>query len=162
MPSIYISMYGVRSSLGIVASFFQHITAGTRRFATEAKRFLKIPVLPFRRVSDPYTWRVHHRFRQADFRRHGTPPCGSPQLVGESAAGAAMMCHCASDVPEGCTASTPYQAFPFIVVSRAQAVRAVVISRAPAVKSFILCGQRSRGWEKAAEAALPGAPGRTV
>ena len=45
-------MYGVRSSVGIVASFFQQ-HGWNQDYAAEAKKFLKIPVITVGRVSEP-------------------------------------------------------------------------------------------------------------
>lgn len=103
-------MYGVRSSVGIVASFFQQ-HGWNQDFAAEAKSFLKIPIITVGRISEPGLAEDIIDSGKADFLAMGRASLADPYWPNKAKAG------CNNDIRQcigclqGCTAST-YQGVP--------------------------------------------------
>lgn len=79
-------MYGVRSSRGIVASFFQQ-HGWNQDFAAEAKTFLKIPVVTVGRISEPGLAEDIIVSGKADFLAMGRASLADPAWPNKAKAG---------------------------------------------------------------------------
>jgi NADPH-dependent 2,4-dienoyl-CoA reductase/sulfur reductase-like enzyme len=104
------SMYGVRSSVGVVASFFQH-HGWTMELAAQAKTFLKIPVITVGRVSEPAMAEDIIVSGKADFIAMGRASLADPHWPNKAKAGTYNDIRQCIGCLQGCTAST-YQGVP--------------------------------------------------
>lgn len=103
-------MYGVRSSVGIAASFFQQ-HGWNMDLAAEAKTFLNIPVITVGRISEPGMAEDIIVSGKADFIAMGRASLADPHWPNKAKAGANNdIRHCIGCL-QGCTAST-YQGVP--------------------------------------------------
>ena len=149
-------MYGVRSSLGIVASFFQH-HGWNADFAAEAKRFLKIPVITVGRVSDPCMAEDIIVSGKADFVAMGRASLADPHWPEKAASGRCNDIRQCIGCLQGCTAST-YQGVPIYCMVNPELGHEYELdySKAPAVKKLYIVGAGIAGMEAARGAALRG------
>lgn len=103
-------MYGTVSSLGIVASHYQH-HGWTQDYAAEAKKLVHIPIITVGRISDPYMAEDIIAAGKADFVALGRESLTDPHWPNKAKAGQFQeIRHCIGCL-QGCTAST-YQGVP--------------------------------------------------
>lgn len=149
-------MYGVRSSLGIVASFFQH-HGWNMNFAAEAKTFLHIPVITVGRISDPCMAEDIIASGKADFIAMGRASLADPHWPEKAKKG------CNNDIRQcigclqGCTAST-YQGVPIYCLVNPELGHEYELdyTKAAAVKKVFVVGAGIAGMEAARGAAIRG------
>ena len=103
-------MYGVVSSLGTVASHYQH-HGWVMDFAEEVKKFLKIPVITVGRITEPYMAEDILASGKADFIGMARESLSDPHWPEKARQGRCNdIRHCVGCL-QGCTAST-YQGVP--------------------------------------------------
>lgn len=149
-------MYGVRSSVGIAASFFQQ-HGWNMDFATEAKTFLKIPVITVGRISEPAMAEDIIRSGKADFIAMGRASLADPHWPNKARAGANNdIRHCIGCL-QGCTAST-YQGVPIYCLVNPELGHEYEYDYSKAKKSKLvyIAGAGIAGMEAARAAAIKG------
>lgn len=149
-------MYGVRSSVGIAASFFQQ-HGWNMDFATEAKTFLKIPVITVGRISEPAMAEDIIRSGKADFIAMGRASLADPHWPNKARAGANNdIRHCIGCL-QGCTAST-YQGVPIYCLVNPELGHEYEYdySKAKQSKLVYIAGAGIAGMEAARAAAIKG------
>lgn len=149
-------MYGVRSSLGIVASFFQH-HGWNVHFAAEAKTFLTIPVITVGRIAEPQMAEEIIVSGRADFIAMGRESLTDPHWPNKAKAGQHdAIRHCIGCL-QGCTAST-YQGRPLYCLVNPELGHEFEYDYTPAKKSktVYIAGAGVAGMEAARGAALKG------
>lgn len=105
-----IGMYGVFSSVGIVASHFQH-HGWTQDFAAEAKKLVNIPIITVGRIAEPRMAEDILGSGKADFIAMGRESLTDPHWPNKAKEGQYNdIRHCIGCL-QGCTAST-YQGVP--------------------------------------------------
>lgn len=105
-----IGMYGVFSSVGIVASHFQH-HGWTQDFAAEAKKLVNIPIITVGRIAEPRMAEDILESGKADFIAMGRESLTDPHWPNKAKEGRYNdIRHCIGCL-QGCTAST-YQGVP--------------------------------------------------
>lgn len=103
-------MYGVFSSVGIVASHFQH-HGWTQDFAAEAKKLVNIPIITVGRIAEPRMAEDIVESGKADFIAMGRESLTDPHWPNKAKEGRYNdIRHCIGCL-QGCTAST-YQGVP--------------------------------------------------
>ena len=103
-------MYGVFSSVGIVASHFQH-HGWTQDFAAEAKKLVNIPIITVGRIAEPRMAEDILESGKADFIAMGRESLTDPHWPNKAKEGRYNdIRHCIGCL-QGCTAST-YQGVP--------------------------------------------------
>ncbi len=149
-------MYGVRSSLGVVASFFQH-HGWTMEFAAEAKKFLKIPVITVGRIAEPAMAEDIIASGKADFVALGRESLTDPHWPEKAKEGRCNdIRHCIGCL-QGCTAST-YQGVPLYCLVNPELGHEYETdySKAPVSKKVYIAGGGVAGMEAARAAAIKG------
>lgn len=149
-------MYGVRSSLGIVASFFQQ-HGWNMDLAAEAKTFLKVPVITVGRVSEPAMAEDIIRSGKADFIAMGRASLADPHWPNKARTGANNdIRHCIGCL-QGCTAST-YQGVPIYCLVNPELGHEFEYDYAPAQthRKVYIAGAGIAGMEAARAAAIKG------
>lgn len=149
-------MYGVRSSLGIVASFFQQ-HGWNMDLAAEAKTFLKVPVITVGRVSEPAMAEDIIRSGKADFIAMGRASLADPHWPNKARAGANNdIRHCIGCL-QGCTAST-YQGVPIYCLVNPELGHEAEYDYKPAATTHTvyIAGAGIAGMEAARAAAIKG------
>jgi 2,4-dienoyl-CoA reductase-like NADH-dependent reductase (Old Yellow Enzyme family)/thioredoxin reductase len=149
-------MYGVRSSVGIAASFFQQ-HGWNMDFAAEAKTFLNIPVITVGRISEPAMAEDIIRSGKADFIAMGRASLADPHWPNKARAGANNdIRHCIGCL-QGCTAST-YQGVPIYCLVNPELGHEYKYdySKAKQSKVVYIAGAGIAGMEAARAAAIKG------
>lgn len=149
-------MYGVRSSLGIVASFFQH-HGWNVHFAEQAKKFLTIPLITVGRIADPQMAEDIIVSGHADFVAMGRESLTDPHWPNKARAGNNdEIRHCIGCL-QGCTAST-YQGVPIYCLVNPELGHEFEFDYTPAEKSktIYIAGAGVAGMEAARAAAIKG------
>lgn len=149
-------MYGVFSSMGIVASHFQH-HGWTQDFAAEAKKFLHIPVVTVGRVAEPYMAEDILASGKADFVAMGRESLTDPHWPNKAKNGCLNdIRHCIGCL-QGCTAST-YQGVPLYCVINPELGHEFEYdySRVAEPKTVYVAGAGVAGMEAARAAAIKG------
>lgn len=149
-------MYGVVSSLGIVASHYQH-HGWNMDFAAEAKKFLKIPVVTVGRIAEPCMAEDIIASGKADFVAMGRESLTDPHWPEKAKAGRYNdIRHCIGCL-QGCTAST-YQGVPLYCVINPELGHEYEYdySKAPVSKTIYVAGAGIAGMEAARAAAIKG------
>lgn len=149
-------MYGVRSSIGIVASFFQQ-HGWNMDFAKEAKEIVKIPVITVGRISEPAMAEDIIASGKADFIAMGRASLTDPHWPNKAKAG------CNNDIRQcigclqGCTAST-YQGRPLYCLVNPELGHEFEYnySKAAITKKVYVAGAGIAGMEAARAAAIKG------
>lgn len=149
-------MYGVLSSLGIVASHYQH-HGWVQDYAEEAKKFLKIPVITVGRITEPYMAEDILASGKADFIAMGRESLTDPHWPEKAREGRYNdIRHCVGCL-QGCTAST-YQGVPLNCMVNPELGHEFEYdySPAPVSKKVIIAGAGVAGMEAARAAAIKG------
>lgn len=149
-------MYGVVSSLGIVASHYKH-HGWNQDFAAEAKQFLKIPVVTVGRVAEPCMAEDIIASGKADFVAMGRESLTDPHWPEKARAGRYNdIRHCIGCL-QGCTAST-YQGVPLYCVINPELGHEFEYdySRVAQPKTVYVAGAGIAGMEAARAAAIKG------
>lgn len=149
-------MYGVRSSLGIVASFFQQ-HGWNMDFAEEAKKLVSIPIITVGRISEPAMAEDIISSGKADFVAMGRASLADPHWPNKAKAG------CNNDIRQcigclqGCTAST-YQGVPIYCLVNPELGHEYEYdySKAQNSKNIFIAGAGVAGMEAARAAAIKG------
>jgi len=149
-------MYGVRSSLGIVASFFQQ-HGWNQDFAAEAKQFLHIPVITVGRISEPGMAEDIIRSGKADFVAMGRASLADPHWPEKAKAGRNCDIRQCIGCLQGCTAST-YQGVPIYCLVNPELGHEFEYdySKAAVSKTIYIAGAGVAGMEAARAAAIKG------
>ncbi|MFE8161895.1 oxidoreductase [Brenneria goodwinii] len=149
-------MYGIRSSIGIVASFFQQ-HGWNMDLAAEAKSFLKIPVITVGRISEPAMAEDIIASGKADFVAMGRASLADPYWPNKAKAAADNdIRHCIGCL-QGCTAST-YQGVPIYCLVNPELGHEFEYdySTAKERKTIYVAGAGIAGMEAARAAAIKG------
>lgn len=149
-------MYGVRSSLGIVASFFQQ-HGWNMDFAEEAKSIVKIPVITVGRIAEPAMAEDIIASGKADFVAMGRESLTDPHWPNKAKAGCNNdIRHCIGCL-QGCTAST-YQGVPLYCLVNPELGHEYEYdySKAEVSKKVYIAGAGVAGMEAARAAAIKG------
>lgn len=149
-------MYGVRSSLGIVASFFQQ-HGWNMDFAEEAKKIVKIPVITVGRIAEPAMAEDIIVSGKADFIAMGRESLTDPHWPNKAKAGCYNdIRHCIGCL-QGCTAST-YQGVPLYCLVNPELGHEYEYdySKADVCKKVYVAGAGVAGMEAARAAAIKG------
>lgn len=149
-------MYGVISSLGIVASHYQH-HGWNQDFAAEAKKLLHIPVVTVGRISEPFMAEDIIASGKADFVAMGRESLTDPHWPEKAKAGKYNeIRHCIGCL-QGCTAST-YQGVPLHCVINPELGHEFEYDYAKAEnpKIVYIAGAGIAGMEAARAAAIKG------
>lgn len=149
-------MYGIRSSIGIVASFFQQ-HGWNMDLAAEAKSFLKIPVITVGRISEPAMAEDIIASGKADFVAMGRASLADPYWPNKAKAAADNdIRHCIGCL-QGCTAST-YQGVPIYCLVNPELGHEFEYdySKARESKTIYVAGAGIAGMEAARAAAIKG------
>ncbi|MCG8175044.1 FAD-dependent oxidoreductase [Brenneria goodwinii] len=149
-------MYGIRSSIGIVASFFQQ-HGWNMDLAAEAKSFLKIPVITVGRISEPAMAEDIIASGKADFVAMGRASLADPYWPNKAKAAADNdIRHCIGCL-QGCTAST-YQGVPIYCLVNPELGHEFEYdySKAKESKTIYVAGAGIAGMEAARAAAIKG------
>lgn len=149
-------MYGVRSSVGIVASFFQQ-HGWNMDFAEEAKKLVKIPIITVGRISEPAMAEDIIASGRADFVAMGRASLTDPHWPNKAKAG------CNNDIRQcigclqGCTAST-YQGVPLYCLVNPELGHEYEYdyTKAANSKKIYVAGAGIAGMEAARAAAMKG------
>ncbi len=149
-------MYGVRSSLGIVASFFQH-HGWNMDFAAEAKSFLHIPVITVGRISEPCMAEDIIASGKADFVAMGRASLADPHWPEKARNGQYNDIRQCIGCLQGCTAST-YQGVPLYCMVNPELGHEFEYdySEAKTSKRVYIAGAGIAGMEAARAAAIKG------
>jgi len=149
-------MYGVRSSLGIVASFFQQ-HGWNQDFAAEAKQFLHIPVITVGRISEPAMAEDIIRSNKADFVAMGRASLADPHWPEKAKSGRNCDIRQCIGCLQGCTAST-YQGVPIYCLVNPELGHEYEYdySKADISKTIYIAGAGIAGMEAARAAAIKG------
>lgn len=150
------SMYGTRSSHGIVASFFQN-HGFTAHLAAEAKKLVKIPIVTVGRIQDPWMADEIIRTGMADFVAMGRTSLTDPHYPNKAKAGDFNdIRHCVGCL-QGCTAST-YQGVPLYCLVNPELGHEFEYDYTPALqpKKIFVAGGGVGGMEAARAAAIKG------
>ncbi|MCD8098360.1 MAG: NAD(P)/FAD-dependent oxidoreductase [Lachnospiraceae bacterium] len=149
-------MYGVVSSLGIVASHYQH-HGWNQDFAAEAKKFLDIPVVTVGRISEPFMAEDIIASGKADFIAMGRESLTDPHWPEKAREGRHNdIRHCIGCL-QGCTAST-YQGVPLYCAVNPELGHEFEYDYSPAAqpKLVYIAGAGVAGMEAARAAAIKG------
>lgn len=149
-------MYGVRSSLGIVASFFQQ-HGWNMDFAEEAKKIVNIPVITVGRIAEPAMAEDIIASGKADFVAMGRESLTDPHWPNKAKAGCNNdIRHCIGCL-QGCTAST-YQGVPLYCLVNPELGHEYEYdySKAEVSKKVYIAGAGVAGMEAARAAAIKG------
>ena len=149
-------MYGVRSSLGIVASFFQQ-HGWNMDFAEEAKKIVKIPVITVGRIAEPAMAEDIIASGKADFVAMGRESLTDPHWPNKAKAGCYNdIRHCIGCL-QGCTAST-YQGVPLYCLVNPELGHEYEYdySKAEVSKKVYIAGAGVAGMEASRAAAIKG------
>lgn len=150
------SMYGTRSSQGIVQSFFQNHGTGVK-FAEEAKTIIKIPVITIGRISDPYMVEDIISNGKADAVAMGRASLCDPHWPEKARKGDFNDIRQCIGCLQGCTAST-YQGVPLYCLVNPELGHEFETdySKSPTSKKIIVAGGGVGGMEAARAAAIKG------
>ena len=149
-------MYGVFSSVGIVASHYQH-HGWTQDFAAEAKKILHIPVVTVGRVAEPCMAEDIIASGKADFVAMGRESLTDPHWPEKAREGRLNdIRHCIGCL-QGCTAST-YQGVPLYCVINPELGHEFEYdySKVAQPKTIYVAGAGIAGMEAARAAAIKG------
>lgn len=149
-------MYGVRSSVGIVASFFQQ-HGWNMDFAEEAKKIVNIPVITVGRIAEPAMAEDIIASGKADFVAMGRESLTDPHWPNKAKAGCNNdIRHCIGCL-QGCTAST-YQGVPLYCLVNPELGHEYEYdySKAEVSKKVYIAGAGVAGMEAARAAAIKG------
>lgn len=149
-------MYGVRSSVGIVASFFQQ-HGWNMDFAEEAKKIVNIPVITVGRVAEPAMAEDIIASGKADFVAMGRESLTDPHWPNKAKAGCNNdIRHCIGCL-QGCTAST-YQGVPLYCLVNPELGHEYEYdySKVENAKKVYVAGAGVAGMEAARAAAIKG------
>ena len=149
-------MYGVRSSLGIVASFFQQ-HGWNMDFAEEAKKIVNIPVITVGRIAEPAMAEDIIASGKADFVAMGRESLTDPHWPNKAKTGCNNdIRHCIGCL-QGCTAST-YQGVPIYCLVNPELGHEYEYdySKAEVSKKVYIAGAGVAGMEAARAAAIKG------
>jgi 2,4-dienoyl-CoA reductase-like NADH-dependent reductase (Old Yellow Enzyme family)/thioredoxin reductase len=149
-------MYGTRSSLGSVGSFYQARGFGAR-YAGEVKKLVSIPVIAVGRIHDPYMAESIIARGEADFIASGRMSLCDPHMPEKLLRGEAediRPCVCCL---QGCTAST-YQGIPLNCMVNPELGHEFEYdySPAPVKKKIFVAGGGVAGMEAARAARIKG------
>lgn len=149
-------MYGVRSSVGIVASFFQQ-HGWNQDYAAEAKKFLKIPVITVGRVSEPAMAEDIIVSGKADFIAMGRASLADPHWPEKAKKGCVNDIRMCIGCLQGCTAST-YQGVPLYCLVNPELGHEYEYdyTKAAETKKVYIAGAGIAGMEAARAAAIKG------
>lgn len=147
-------MYGVRSSVGIVASFFQQ-HGWNMDFAAEAKKLVNIPVITVGRISEPAMAEDIIRSGKADFVAMGRASLTDPHWPEKAKAGRYNDIRQCIGCLQGCTAST-YQGVPLYCLVNPELGHEYEYDyfKVPVSKKIYIAGARIAGMEAARAAAI--------
>ena len=150
------SMYGTRSSVGSVSSFFQS-HGNFVRYAEEAKTLVKIPVITVGRLQDPYMVEDIISSDKADFVAMGRTSLVDPHWPEKIEAGNVDDVRQCIGCLQGCTAST-YMRVPVhcLVNPELGFEYETDFSKAPVAKKIFIAGGGVAGMEAARAAAIKG------
>jgi 2,4-dienoyl-CoA reductase-like NADH-dependent reductase (Old Yellow Enzyme family)/thioredoxin reductase len=150
------SMYGTRSSLGSVGSFYQPHGYGAR-YAAEAKQVVDIPVLAVGSIHDPYMAEDILERSEADFITMARMSLCDPQLPNKLRAGDVDDIRPCVRCLQGCTAST-YQGVPLNCMVNPEVGHEFEYDYTPArePKKVFIAGGGVAGMEAARGALLKG------
>ena len=150
------SMYGTRSSVGSVSSFFQS-HGNYIRYAEEAKSFVKIPVITVGRIQDPNMVEDILTSGKADFVAMGRTSLVDPHWPEKVKAGNLDDLRQCIGCLQGCTAST-YMRVPVhcLVNPELGYEFETDFSKAPKSKKIFIAGGGVAGMEAARAAAIKG------
>lgn len=149
-------MYGVRSSLGIVASFFQQ-HGWNMDFAEEAKKIVNIPIITVGRIAEPAMAEDIITSGKADFVAMGRESLTDPHWPNKAKAGCNNdIRHCIGCL-QGCTAST-YMGVPLFCLVNPELghEHEYDYSKAAISKKIYIAGAGVAGMEAARAAAIKG------
>ncbi|MGN1002908.1 MAG: FAD-dependent oxidoreductase [Oscillospiraceae bacterium] len=149
-------MYGTRSSVGSVSSFYQS-HGWNIRFAEEAKKLVKIPVVTVGRVQEPWMAEDIIASGKADFVAMGRPSLCDPYWPQKAKRGESEDIRQCIGCLQGCTAST-YMGVPvFCLVNPELGYEFETdYSPAPVKKKVMVVGGGVAGMEAARAAAIKG------
>ena len=149
-------MYGVRSSVGIVTSFFQQ-HGWNQDYAAEAKKFLKIPVITVGRVSEPAMAEDIIVSGKADFIAMGRASLADPHWPEKAKKGCVNDIRMCIGCLQGCTAST-YQGVPLYCLVNPELGHEYEYdyTKAAETKKVYIAGAGIAGMEAARAAAIKG------
>ncbi|MDR3332198.1 MAG: FAD-dependent oxidoreductase, partial [Synergistaceae bacterium] len=150
------SMYGTRSSLGSVGSFYQPRGYGAR-YAAEVKKLVKIPVIAVGRIHDPYMADEIIASGNADFIAMGRPSLCDPHLPEKLLSGDPDDVRPCVSCLQGCTAST-YQGIPLNCMVNPEVGHEFEYDYTPASvgKKIFIAGGGVAGMEAARAAKMKG------
>ena len=149
-------MYGVFSSVGIVASHFQH-HGWNQDFAAEAKKLVHIPIVTVGRIAEPRMAEDILASGKADFVAMGRESLTDPHWPSKAKHGLYNdIRHCIGCL-QGCTAST-YQGVPLYCVINPELGHEFEYdySKASSPKTIYIAGAGVAGMEAARAAAIKG------
>ena len=149
-------IYGTRSSLGSVSSFFQK-RGWNVPLAEEAKKLVKIPVITVGRIQDPWMAEEIIATGKADFIGMGRPSLTDPHYPEKAQAGDYNEIRQCIGCLQGCTAST-YQGVPVYCLVNPELGHEFEddYSRVPEPKKVYVAGGGVAGMEAARGAAIRG------
>lgn len=149
-------LYGVRAKVGIVASFFQK-HGWVQDFAADAKKFLKIPVIPVGRVTEPYMAEDIIASGKADFVAMGRASLADPHWPEKAKKGTMNDIRQCIGCLQGCTPST-YKGIPLNCLVNPELGHEWDYDYSPAdkKKKVFISGAGIAGMEAARGAAIKG------
>jgi 2,4-dienoyl-CoA reductase-like NADH-dependent reductase (Old Yellow Enzyme family)/thioredoxin reductase len=150
------SMYGTRSSLGSVGSFYQPQGFGAK-YAAEVKKIVGIPVIAAGNIHDPFMAEEIVERGDADFIAMGRPSLCDPHLPEKLEAGDIDDIRPCIGCLQGCTAST-YQGVPLNCMVNPELGHEFEYDYAPAKvrKKIFVAGGGVAGMEAARAAGMKG------
>lgn len=150
------SMYGTRSSVGSVASFYQSHGFNVH-LAEEAKKFINIPVITVGRIQEPRMAEEIIAAGKADFVAMGRASLTDPHYPNKVKAGDFNDIRECIGCLQGCTAST-YQGVPVHCLVNPELGHEYITdySQAPVPKKVFVAGGGVGGMEAARAAAMKG------
>jgi thioredoxin reductase len=150
------SMYGTRSSLGSVGSFYQPHGYGAH-YAAEVKKLVSIPVIAVGSIHDPYMAEEILERGDADFIASGRMSLCDPHMPNKVKAGEISDIRPCVRCLQGCTAST-YQGIPLNCMVNPEVGHEFEYDYAPAAvsKKVFVAGGGVAGMEAARAAKIKG------
>ena len=149
-------MYGTRSSVGSVASFFQGHGFNVH-LAEELKKLVKIPVITVGRISEPQMAEEIIASGKADFVAMGRASLCDPHYPNKAKAGEFNDIRECIGCLQGCTASTYQQVPVYCLVNPELGFEYITdYSKAPVAKKVFIAGGGVGGMEAARGAAIKG------
>jgi 2,4-dienoyl-CoA reductase-like NADH-dependent reductase (Old Yellow Enzyme family) len=149
-------MYGTRSSVASVLSFYQSHGWGVR-FAEEAKKIVKIPVITVGRIQEPWMAEDIIASGKADFIGMARESLSDPHYPEKAKRGEVQEIRQCIGCLQGCTAST-YMRVPIhcLVNPELGYEFETDFSKAPVSKKVLIAGGGVAGMEAARAAAIKG------